>query len=85
MLKNGKVTISLYNSIKSLIEEARVQVVRNVNKVIIFTHYEIGRMILENEQKGNERAGYAAKILSKLSADLTSSTALDIPHLIWST
>jgi len=47
---------SLFQSIKLLIEEAKHKVVRNVNSVIASTHFEIGRMIIGNEQKGNERA-----------------------------
>lgn len=61
----------LFNSIKSLIEEAKQKIVRNVNSVIVYTHFEIGKMIVEDEQKGRERAGYAEKTLTQLSADLT--------------
>ncbi len=72
MAKNRKTENSLYNSIKSIIEEARVQIVRNVNSVITYTHFQIGKMIVEHEQKGKERAGYAEKTLVQLSADLTA-------------
>lgn len=70
-MKKLQIKNSLYNSIKSLIEEAKSKIVRNVNCVIVYTHFEIGRMIIENEQKGKERAEYAEKTLAKLSADLT--------------
>jgi predicted nuclease of restriction endonuclease-like (RecB) superfamily len=63
---------NLYNSIKTIIEEARLQIVRNVNSVITYTHFQIGRMIVEHEQKGKARAGYAEKTLLQLSADLTT-------------
>jgi hypothetical protein len=63
---------SLYNSIRDLIEESKSKIVRNVNSIIVYTHFEIGRMIVEHEQKGNERAAYAEKTLVQLSADLTA-------------
>jgi predicted nuclease of restriction endonuclease-like (RecB) superfamily len=72
MAKIKKAKSSLLNSIKTIIEEARSQIVRNVNTVITYTHFQIGRMIVEHEQKGKERAGYAEKTLIQLSADLTA-------------
>lgn len=37
---------------------------------MIFTYFQIGRMIVEEEQKGKERAEYADKTLKQLSRDL---------------
>jgi hypothetical protein len=51
MPKVNKTENSLYNSVKAFIEEARVQIVRNVNSVITYTHFQIGKMIVEHEQK----------------------------------
>ena len=42
--------------------------VRVVNQTIVLTYFEIGRMILEEEQQGNERAGYGKELLKDLSA-----------------
>jgi len=61
----------LYNSIKSLIEESKSQIVQKVNTTIIFTYYEIGRMIVDDEQNGKSRAEYAEQTLKQLSIDLT--------------
>jgi len=63
---------SLFQSIKVLIEEAKQKVVRNVNSVIVYTYFEIGKIIIQNEQEGKERAQYAKKILVQLSSDLTA-------------
>lgn len=59
MAKIKKTKSILYNSIKIIIEEARSQIVRNINTVITYTHFQIGKMIVEHEQQGKERAGYA--------------------------
>jgi len=59
----------LFQSIKNLVDTARNNIVRNVNSAMLLTYFEIGRMIVEDEQNGKERADYAKetlKILSKL-------------------
>ncbi len=61
----------LFNDVKSLIDNARHIVIRNVNSVMLITNFEIGRMIVEDKQAGNIRADYAKKTLEKLSTLLT--------------
>ena len=60
-MNKRQVNNNLFNSIKPLIEEARAKIIRNVNSVVVYTHFEIGKMIVQHEQKGQERAGYANK------------------------
>lgn len=60
----------LFQSIKSLIEEAKQYVVRNINTTLLVTNFEIGRMIVEEEQNGKHRADYAKQIVLQLSKDL---------------
>ena len=38
---------------------------------MVYTYYEIGRMIVEDEQKGKERAEYGKQVLKELSKKLT--------------
>ena len=52
---------AFYDSIKQLIESARGQVVRSVNQVMAETYWRLGYMIVEEEQKGQERAEYGKK------------------------
>lgn len=66
-----KKTNALYNSIKALLEKAKQQIVRNVNITMVLTYYEMGRIIIENEQKGKDRAEYSKKVLEQLSEQLT--------------
>lgn len=63
----------LFQSIKNLIEQAQQQVVRNVNTTMLFTYFEIGRMIVEDEQKGRKRADYAKETLKNLSLELSAT------------
>jgi predicted nuclease of restriction endonuclease-like (RecB) superfamily len=61
----------LFQSIRELIENAQQNIVRNVNTTMLFTYFEIGKMIIENEQQGKQRADYAKMTIDKLSKDLT--------------
>ena len=70
-MKRNNNTIHLYISINELIENSKSTIVRNVNTTIVLTYFEIGRMIIEDEQKGKSRAEYAEQTLKQLSIDLT--------------
>ncbi|WP_346983736.1 PDDEXK nuclease domain-containing protein [Chryseobacterium sp. POE27] len=61
----------LIKNISALLENARNKVVIAVNQTIVFTYYEIGRMIVEDEQKGESRAEYGKAALKDLSLHLT--------------
>lgn len=60
----------LADRIERLITEARKRTVATVNTAMVYTYYEIGRMIVEDEQQGNYRAGYGQTILKALSVRL---------------
>lgn len=62
---------NIYSNIRSLIERSKQQAVKAVNSVITHTYYEIGRMIVEEDQKGNERAKYGDELIKSLSKKLT--------------
>lgn len=62
----------LFENIKALLYEARNAVARNINTAMVMTYFEIGRMIVEHEQKGAKRAGYAKETLKSLSQKLTA-------------
>lgn len=58
---------NLYSRIAGLLQAARQNVVRTVNQTMVYTYYEIGRMIVEEEQQGKERAEYGKRVLKELS------------------
>ena len=63
---------TLYSRIAEVIEGARHQVAQTANLTMVYCYYEIGRMIVEDEQQGNHRAGYGEKTLQGLSVKLTN-------------
>ena len=55
----------------SLIRSARATAATAVNTLQVLTNFEIGRRIVEHEQKGEKRAGYGQELLKTLSSRLT--------------
>lgn len=68
--QNTSANTALFREIRELILSARNAVVRNINAVQVLTSFEIGRRIVEYEQKGSNRAAYGKQILKKLSEQL---------------
>lgn len=60
-----------HSQIVDLLQSARNKVIRTVNQTMVLTYFEIGRMIVEEEQDGKERADYGKQILKELSDVLT--------------
>lgn len=63
---------NLFIKIAELIEASRNKVVSAINLIMVYTYYEIGRMIVEDEQKGNSRAEYAKSVIKELSLNLSN-------------
>ena len=61
----------LITEVRSLIQSARRGVASVVDTFQVLTNFEIGRRIVEHEQKGEQRAAYGAELLKVLSARLT--------------
>jgi len=59
-----------YSGIADVLESSRHTVVRTANAIITATYWEIGRRIVEFEQKGKARATYGDELLERLSTDL---------------
>jgi predicted nuclease of restriction endonuclease-like (RecB) superfamily len=64
--------VAVRGSIVELVSSARVAAARSVNALMTASYWEIGRRIIEAEQKGKRRAGYGEQLIELLSADLTN-------------
>jgi predicted nuclease of restriction endonuclease-like (RecB) superfamily len=62
---------SLYGSIKNVIEEARNTAYRSANFAMVQAYWHIGKLVVEEEQKGKERAEYGKELVENLSERLT--------------
>lgn len=61
-----------YSKILDLLKTARRTVVQSVNKTIVDTYFEIGRLIVEEEQNGKSKAEYGQNLITELSHKLTT-------------
>ena len=57
----------LYLRIRAILEAARVASVRSVNTSQVVANWLIGREIVEDEQKGQRKAGYGEALLERLA------------------
>ncbi|MCL2321492.1 MAG: DUF1016 N-terminal domain-containing protein [Oscillospiraceae bacterium] len=63
--------IDFYMHVADLLAAMRKYAKQQLDRTIVLTYYEIGRMIIEREQLGQKRAQYGAKLLKGLSEYLT--------------
>ena len=62
---------NLYGQIAELIQSARKQVVTQVNTTLLVTYWNVGRLIVEDEQKNKHRAEYGKRVIKELAKQLT--------------
>ncbi len=59
------------DDVKQIVKLGRAASYATVNAVMTATYWNIGRRIVEEEQLGEERAAYGARLLENLSRELT--------------
>jgi predicted nuclease of restriction endonuclease-like (RecB) superfamily len=67
-----KMDNEFFDKVASLIEQARSHIGRTVDLTMCISYYEIGRMIVEEEQGGETRAKYGCTLLAELSRYLNA-------------
>jgi len=71
-MRTSRNSTPLYEAIRSLVLSARQSAARGVNLLQVYTNYEIGRRIFEQEQQGANRAQYGKEIVRELATQLTN-------------
>ena len=62
---------AIINEIRQILLSARENVARAVNNELLFAYWNIGKIIVDNEQAGSEKAEYGKQLLKLLSKELT--------------
>ena len=70
---NTAVNNDFLRSVSDVLSQARKNAKTAVNISMVYAYYEIGRMIVEEEQQGENRAAYGKQLLKELSAYLTEN------------
>ena len=61
----------LFSEIRQILDGARKNAYKAVNFAMVTAYWNIGRLIVEDEQQGNARAEYGKTVLADLSKQLT--------------
>ncbi len=59
-----------YADIKNILAEARNKAFKAVNFIMVEAYWNVGKRIVEQEQKGKTRAGYGEALITTLSGEL---------------
>lgn len=62
---------NLIDQIGIILQQGRQKAAQSVNNILVQTYWEIGRYIIEFEQKGDFKAEYGSQLLDRLSKDLS--------------
>jgi predicted nuclease of restriction endonuclease-like (RecB) superfamily len=70
--KNTDIAPVLLVNIRQVIEQAQSQVKQTINSAMVLAYWQIGQLIVEQEQQGQSRAEYGKAQLKQLSQQLSS-------------
>ena len=62
---------TFYDNIRAVLSDARTNAYRAVNFAMVEAYWQIGHLIVEEEQQGNSRAEYGSGLLKYLAQRLT--------------
>jgi predicted nuclease of restriction endonuclease-like (RecB) superfamily len=61
---------TILDRVSAILEEARSNVLRSVNNMMVLAYWQIGKEIVEEIQQGKNRADYGDQLIESLSASL---------------
>ncbi len=73
MSKELNINKDFYTEISELLKQARNKSFQTVNAIMVQTYWQIGRRIVEQEQKGKRRAEYGNYLIANLSRYLSET------------
>jgi len=65
-------TNELFTAIREIINQSRLKVFRAANSALLESYWQIGKLIVEDEQQGKLRADYGKATLKNLSEQLST-------------
>jgi len=66
-----KVNNKMLNEITELVNQTKSNLVQEINKSIVYVYWNIGKIIVSNENEYNNRLQYGREVLKSLSRELT--------------
>lgn len=71
-LERSKKIESIYGRLREILETARSSAYRAINFAMVQAYWNIGKVIVEDEQKGKSKAAYGEYLIKELSDRLTT-------------
>lgn len=65
-----EVNDKIVKEITELVNKTRTSLIQEINKSIVYVYWNIGRIIVANENEYNNRLEYGQEVLKKLSKEL---------------
>ena len=62
---------SLINDVRNIVESGLRKAYQNVNAITVFTYWQVGKRIVEEEQRGEKRAEYGRRLIETLAQVLS--------------
>lgn len=83
MVNSLSIKKKILEKARTLIQVARAHIARSVNYTTVLANWEQGRMIVEEEQVGSEKAAYSTMLIESLSQSLSEQfgKGVSVPHL----
>lgn len=72
----------LHEQIVFVIESSRQNAYKAVNTSMVASYWDIGRLMLEEEQQGKERANYGAYLIAEIAKRLQKSMVVVMPNRV---
>ena len=70
--KTIQTTMSAFlNDVRSIVENGLKKAYQNANAIIVFTYWQVGKRIVEEEQRGEKRAEYGSGLIETLAKALS--------------
>ena len=69
-IENNKDYEILIKSIENIVANSKNKIANTINDTMVETYWNIGKYIIEFEQKGKMKAEYGKQLLERLSKDL---------------
>lgn len=61
----------LFSAVREIVSQAEAQAYQSSNVILLRLYWEIGRLVVEDEQGGGAKASYGKAVLKNLSRELT--------------
>ena len=64
--------LKFYKDVHAILDEAKSKTYEAANNIMTYAYWNIGKRIIEQEQKGNRKAKYGSYLIKRLSQELSN-------------